>query len=270
VFVIPLILAYLLYKIACRDRLRGLLAAVLPMVIIWTFFLEFVPEIQKSFAYGWIFLLAFIASVMMLRTKRFYAAIGLAMLVPVLGGFPFTYLGVYMGGTLPFSEPGPSLQEVFRQYLPFLVMAMAIVLGPQLAVKLRIVGYDHVKAGGKIFYRLGLGGILLGLVYTLMQWAMATSGVRISQAIQHALLLAAIGLYILGFALLIWATIQNKSPSGDYSRLFELAALFLPLMFVPVAILLAIPISIGNFRESWLLLIAEIVWVAIVVWVVKD
>jgi hypothetical protein len=99
---------------------------------------------------------------------------------------------------------------------------------------------------------------------------MATSGVRISQAIQHALLFAAIGLYILGFALLIWATIQRKSPSGDYSHLLELAALFLPLMFVPVAIILTIPISTGHELANWLLPMAEIVWVAIVVWVVKD
>ncbi|MFZ2097649.1 MAG: hypothetical protein WAV05_13535 [Anaerolineales bacterium] len=270
VFVIPLILAYLLYKIACRDRLRGLLAAVPLTVIIWAFFLEFVPEMQKSLAYSWIFLLAFVATVMMLRTRRFLAALELALIVPILGGFPFVYLGVYMGGTLPFSEPGPGLQEVFRQYLPFLAMALATVLGPQLAVKLRIVGYNHAKAGGKIFYRLTLGGILLGLVFTLTQWAMATSGVRISQAIQHALLFAAIGLYILGFALLIWATIQSKSPSGDYSRLLELAELFIPLIFVPLAIILTIPISTGHELANWLLPLAEIAWVAIAVWVVKD
>jgi hypothetical protein len=64
-----------------------------------------------------------------------------------------------MGGTLPFSEPDPSLQEVFRQYLPLLVMVLTIVLGPQLAAKLRIAGYESAKAGGKIFYRLALGGI---------------------------------------------------------------------------------------------------------------
>ena len=163
VLVIPLVLAYLLYKIACRNRLRGLLAAVPPMAILWLYFQEFVPTLQKSLAWGWMFLLAFTATVMMLRTKRFSVALGLAMAVPVLGGLPFVYLGVYMGGTLPFSEPGPSLQEVIRQYLPFLAMVLTIVLGPQLAVKLRAVGYECKNVGGKIFYRLALGGILLGL-----------------------------------------------------------------------------------------------------------
>jgi len=117
---IPLVLAYLLYKIACKDRLRGLLAAVPPMAIIWAYFQEFVPIGMQSLAWSWMFILAFVATVLMLRTKRFSSALGLAMAVPILGGFPFAYLGVYMGGTLPFSEPGPSLQEVFRQYIPFL------------------------------------------------------------------------------------------------------------------------------------------------------
>jgi hypothetical protein len=39
ILVIPLVLAYLFYKIACKDRLRGLLAAVPPITLIWLFFL---------------------------------------------------------------------------------------------------------------------------------------------------------------------------------------------------------------------------------------
>ena len=165
VLILPLVLAYLLYKITCKDRLWGLLAAVPPMVIIWIYFLEFVPTLQKAMAWIWIVLLAFVATVLMLRTKRFSTALLLAMAVPILGGFPFTYLGVYMGGTLPFSEPGPGLQEVFKQYLPFMVMALTIVLGPQLGVKLRIAGHQCAEAGGKIYYRLAMAGILLGLFY---------------------------------------------------------------------------------------------------------
>jgi hypothetical protein len=267
---IPLVLAYLLYKIACKDRLRGLLAAVPPMVLIWAYFQEFVPVLPQSLAWGWLFMLAFTSTVMMLRTKRFSAALGLAMVVPILGGFPFAYLGVYMGGTLPFSEPGPSLQEVFRQYIPFLAMVLTLVLGPQLAVKLRSLGHESAEAGGKIFYRLALGGLLLGLVFTLVECAIMTNGVSILHAIRQGLLIAAVVLYLVGFALLQWATYQSKLPSSDNSNLLELAALFLPILFVPIVIFLAIPIPMGSNTKSWLLPVAEIGWVIATTLVVKD
>ena len=270
VLLIPLVLAYLLYKIACKDRLWGLLAAVPPMVIIWIYFLESVPTVPKAMAWVWILLLAFIATVLMLRTKRFSTALLLAMAVPIFGGLPFTYLGVYMGGTLPFSEPGPGLQEVLKQYLPFMVMVLTIVLGPQLGVQLRIAGYQCAEAGGKIFYRLALGGILLGLFYVNLQWAITSSGFTSRLLIREALLVSAIVLYLVGFALLIWATHKNKLPSSDNSSLIELAALFLPLLFLPVMIFLVIPFSISNSTVRWLLPIAEIGWVIASTLVVKD
>jgi hypothetical protein len=271
VLVIPLVLAYLLYKLACKDRLRGLMAAIPPMAIIWTFFLEFVPSLQKSLAWIWIFLLAFTASVLMLRAKRFSTALLLAMAVPMLGGFPFAYLGVYLGGTLPFSEPGPSLQEVFRQYIPFLVMVLTIVLGPQLAIKLRTAGIKNEKSGGKIFYRLVLGGILVGLLFTLCQWAIsASSGIQILITLRKGLLITSIVLYLVGFALLFWITYQNKLASSDNSDLLGLGALFFPLLFVPIVILLAIPVPMGNYTDSWLLPLIEFAWVIAATWVVKE
>jgi hypothetical protein len=270
VIIIPLALAYLLYKLACKDRLRGLMAAIPPMAIIWTFFLEFVPALQKSLAWIWIFLLAFTASVLMLRVKRFSTALLLAMAVPVLGGFPFAYLGVYLGGTLPFSESGPSLQEVFRQYIPFLVMVLTIVLGPQLALKLRIVGHESADVGGKTFYRLALGGILLGLLFTLFQWIISSSEVTIQLALRKGLFITSILLYLVGFGLLVWATYQSKLLSSNNRGLLKLGALFFLVPFVPIVILLAIPVPMGNYTDSWLVPLVEIVWLIATILVVKD
>jgi hypothetical protein len=267
---IPLVLAYFLYKFACKDRLRGLLAAIPAMVIMWIYFLEFVPVLQKSLAWVWIILLAFIATVLMLRAKQFSTALLLAMAVPIFGGIPFTYLGVYMGGTLPFSEPGPSLLEVFKQYLPFMALALSIVLGPQLGVKLRIAGYQSAAAGGKIFYRLVLAGVLLGLFTTLLQSARVLNDFSVRLIIIEALFVSAIVLFLVGFGLLVWAAYKSKLSSSDNGSFLELAALFFPLLFLPVVILVAIPIAPINSSISWLLSAAEVVWVIASTWVVKE
>jgi hypothetical protein len=270
VLVIPLVLAYVLYKIASRNRLRGLLAAVPPMAIVWVYFLESVPSLQESLAWGWMFLLAFTATVMMLRTKRFSVALGLAMAVPVLGGLPFAYLGVFMGGTLPFPEPGPSLQEVIRQYLPFLAMVLTIVLGPQLAVKLRAVGYESKNVGGKIFYRLALGGILLALAMTMIQWEMATTDFSIPQKVMQLSFIASAMLYLVGFLFLAWSVKRSKELFDKKDLALQLVALFILLPFVPIVILLAISSGILDHTETWLLSLAEIGWVFAAAWMVKE
>ncbi len=120
-----------------------------------------------------------------------------------------------MGGSLPFSEPGPSLQEVFRQYLPFVAMVLTFVLGPQLGVKLRIAGHLCAQAGGKIFYRLALGGILLGLFYKCLKVAEKLSGFSSRLIVEQVLIVSAIVLYLVGFGLLTWATFKSKLTSSD-------------------------------------------------------
>jgi hypothetical protein len=176
-----------------------------------------------------------------------------------------------MGGTLPFSEPGPSLLEVFRQYIPFLFIVLTIVLGPQLAVKLREVGRESAKADGKIFYRLTLGGLLLGLVFTLLQFANMSSGFNIPRKITQVILIAAVVLYLVGFTLLIWAVRHNESLSSDISLVLRLPVLFILLPCVPIVLFLAIPnVIMGSYPESWLYLAAEIAWEFASIWMVKD
>jgi hypothetical protein len=267
---ILLLLAYLLYKIACKDRLHGLLAAIAPMAFIWMYFLEFVPTLQRSLAWGWIFALAFVAAVMMLHPKQFSTSLGLAMSVPILGGLPFAYLGVYLGGTLPFSEPGPSMLEVFRQYIPFLAMTLTIILGPQLAVKLRALSRQSAEAGGRVFYRLVLGGTLLGLIYVILQWITISSSNHILLIIGNTFLIAGVILYLTGYALLFWASFKIKRLTHDNHDVIQLAALFIPLLFVPLIMFLALPISTGDLSRSWMVSTAMIIWVVAAVWMVKD
>jgi len=274
--VIPLLLAYLIYKITGVDRLRGLLAAVPPMALLWgVYFEEFVPVLPKSLAWAWLTLLAFGASVMILRARRFSTALGLAILVPLLGGLPFAYLGVYMGGTLPFSEPGPSLLEVARQYLPFLAAVLTFALGPQLAVKLCAVGRKSRAAGGGLFYRLALAGILLVLAAALLRFTDEISDsprwIPELLAIWPLWIALPVVLYLAGFLGLGLAARQRGALAADGRAARELAALFILLAGVPLALYLGVTITILH-REPyvWLFLVAALAWALAAAWAVKD
>ncbi len=269
--IFPLVIAYLLYKMACADRVRGLLAALPITAMMWFFFEEFVPEMPKMLATGWLFLVVFSAAVLILRTRRFATALGLALLVPVLSGFPFATLGVYMGGTLPFTEPGPSLQEVLRQYLPFLAVAAAVALGPQMAAALRAVGRKSAKAGGKVFYRLALGGMLLGLSIVLLQYGRATSDLflwlpnLLSQPWPGLAL--AVGIYMVGIGLLTWAALRCDVFEDRRSdlRMAALAGL-LPVLLLVFLNLFAI--FNGHTQQSWVILALEMAWIGASAWTV--
>jgi len=265
-----LLLAYVLYKITCKNRLWGLLSAIPPMVIIWniSFFLEFVPARLTALAHSWLFLLAFIAAVWMLRTKRFWSALALAMVVPTLGGFPIAYLEIYGAG--PGYFPEPNLTNVFRQYLPYLVLNLAIVLGPQLAVKLRSLGYETAQSSGKVYYRLVLGGILCGLVYSFIHAGVSTGEVNFLNIPMQVFLAIGIILSLLGIALLFVAVYKHKTPDGDISELVHLGALFLLLLFLPVLVGLVMPSVRGVGFKNWLIWWIGIAWVIGAGIVVKD
>jgi hypothetical protein len=144
------------------------------------------------------------------------------------------------------------------------------VLGPQLAVKLRAVGYKSKNVGGKIFYRLALGGILLGLAMTRMQWETAISGMHIPLKVMQVGFITSATLYLVGFVLLVLSVKQSKALLDKKDVMIKLVALFILLPFVPIIILLAIPYGIMDHTETWLLSLAVIVWVIVTAWVVKD
>ena len=112
-------------------------------------------------------------------------------------------------------------------------MVLTIVLEPQLAVKLRAIAQENAETGRKIFYRLALGGLLIGLVWTLLQWSIIISGVHFLLTARQVMLIAAATLYLLDFALLNWAVLHSKLLSSDISNVLQLAALFIPLLFIP-------------------------------------
>lgn len=52
-FVMVILLAFLLYQMAVDNRQGALLAAILPMTVLWVGFHEFVPDLWRGLIYLW-------------------------------------------------------------------------------------------------------------------------------------------------------------------------------------------------------------------------
>lgn len=167
--IVPLLFAFGLYYAARADRLRGLLSALPCMVLPWLITNEFVPDGPEGLVTLGSWLLAGLAAMVIVRSQRLGAGLAIALGVVVLGGFAHARNGIYLGGMLPFSEPGPSLKAVIDAYVPILAVTCAMGLGPQLARSLRELGLRGALQGGIWAYRLSLAGILIAMLGMLLR-----------------------------------------------------------------------------------------------------
>jgi len=279
VVVIPAGIAWILYAFSCQDRMRGLLASIPLMVIVWIYFHEFVPDLPRGLAWFWLCGLAFCAGVLILKIRRFSTAVWIALAVPVLGGLPNTAIGVYLGGTLPFSEPGPSMRVVLLQFIPFLSAVATLALGPQLAYRLRQLGRNGTGGQPCWFYRLAMGGLLVAILAVLclnsMAWNIGSSfelAWNSRTGLQHGLgwiLVGGVSLYAAGFFLLLRALLLSDQVSGEIAAAIRLLALFVALPGVPFALLAAAQISFGTgplALPPGLQQVVEVAWLLLAAW----
>ena len=157
---------YLLYRIAARDRLRAVLTAVPAMLGLWAMNMVLFPPASQAIGGLASSLLAALICIAAVRLNR--PAPGLALVVGMiaLAGLTITFLGIYLSGSLPYSEPVPSLRAVWKFFSPLFGATAALAIGPQLAVTLRELGQRSLPAG-KPVYRLPLAGLLLSLAVTV-------------------------------------------------------------------------------------------------------
>ena len=136
-----------------------------------------------------------------------------------LVGLPYAYLGIYMGGTLHFSEPGPNLLAVLSSFAPQFGVTAALAIGPQLAVTLRELG-RRSGSGGKLAYRTALLGLLLSFAAAVLVLAGSTSSeglyttarYRFYPAVIQITFLLGLLLFALGYFLLLSAI--HRSPGA--------------------------------------------------------
>jgi hypothetical protein len=215
--------------------------------------------------------LAGLAAVGVLRLNRLDAGLALVLGMTVLVGLPYAYLGIYMGGALPFSEPGPSLAAVFKNYIPILAISASLVLGPLLAcifrdLALRSVPYDAWS------YRLSLFGLLMLLLGVMFASYISTNFERLWGPF-HALtpyLSPFIGLGLLAYATGFFLMVRTAWLSGAMAGWFTIPLIFLIPLGVPMVLLFGLPIYIFDLPTlpTPLFFTLELGWMVLAVWLV--
>ncbi len=283
-----LALAFTLYHITVRDRLRGLLAAVPAMMGLWIINLEFVPDGPEGINWLVTSLLAGLIVMLVLRLNRLDHGLILVVAMTALAGLSYASLGIYLGGTLHFSEPGPNLRAVLRSFAPQLGVTAALVIGPQLAVTLREIG-RRSGAGGKLAYRTALLGLLLSIATAVLVLASSTSNesfyrmthYRYSQAVIQIAFLLGLLLFALGYFLLLSSVHRSPRPLpgawpevllfvSSLSVPFLLSFYLYPIGLTQTLLFAWVP-EVISFPESIWDLICRyfpLLWVVVSVWTV--
>jgi hypothetical protein len=275
---IPLFVAVLLYAVTRLDPLRGLLAALPVIYLLWIPNMEFVPDTIEAAIKIASLTLVCLAIAFVLRRGDWrtglYAILGLNLAVGAL----FAYAGIYHGGTLPFVAPGPNLVEVLRSLVPQYLATSAILLGPLFAWRFRQQGRSNGQ-GGIIAYHLALAGLLLVIMANLAGLSMTmqsnTHGPD-SQGMTPLLLLG-LGLYLVG---VIWLYRYGPYPSTASGWAKTVLLPLLPLG-IPIALMLPFitwqwPISdLYGIPLLWVLphalsLSLGLAWLGLSIWVITQ
>jgi hypothetical protein len=170
-FVMPLLIAWVLYLVIRHDPVKALLVVLPIVVLIWQPNMEFVPDHIEALIMIVSLFLAALTTIALLRCVRWRPGLWLVILLTAVVGMLFAYAGIYHGGSLPFSAPGPNLREVLKSFTPQFLAVSAIILGPFLAVSFRSIGRNS-GTGGNLGYHLVLLGMLLVLAGTLANFFM--------------------------------------------------------------------------------------------------
>lgn len=231
---VPLLVAVLLYLVTRLHPLRGLLAALPIIYLLWHPNLEFVPDsIELAIITLSILLICLTIAFVLCRGNwrlGLFAVLGMNLAVGAL----FAYAGIYHGGTLPFVAPGPNLVEVLRSLIPQYLATSAIVLGPLYAWRFRQKGKSAGR-GGVIAYHLVLAGLLLVIMANLagLAWTMQVDAPSQASNAVVSLLILGLVVYAAGVVWLYRCVLPARAAAGWVQAiLLALLPLGIPLIFM--------------------------------------
>ncbi len=185
--VLPFLIAVFFYIIAQRDPVRGMLALLPSMLLLWQPVLEFVPTRVDSWVLIWMMLAAAIVAALIIRLGKTGGGVWLLLGYILVAGLPAAYVRTYLNDLPPEHASPASLGELFYNLVPPLFGCAGMIIGPLLAWSARqvaraggraeITGYRLVVAG--LF--LNLGGnlaafLLLGIGDLRVFWSIGTDG----------------------------------------------------------------------------------------------
>lgn len=273
---VPLLIAVLLYLVTRLHPLRGLLAALPVIYLLWRPNLEFVPDAIELAILIPSILLICLAIAFVLRRGDWrlglYAILGMNLGVGAL----FAYVGIYHGGTLPFVAPGPNLVEVARSLVPQYLATSAILLGPLFAWRFRQAGRSAGRSG-VIAYHMVLAGLLLVIMANLagmMLTIQVDSPGRASNRMEPLLILG-LTVYLVGVFWLYRCEFSPRKVAGwAQAILLPLLPLGIPLIFMLPFITWKWPVSnLYGIPLLWVLphavsLSLGMLWLVLSAWVV--
>jgi hypothetical protein len=279
---IPAIIAIILYLAIRRQPAYGLLAVLPVLYLIWSTNLEFVPSGIKMLVILITVVIFGLTVAIIMRQGDWRLGLIAALAGNLGGGLAYSFVGIYYGGYLPFTAPGPSPVEVLVHFVPQYLATGAILLGPFFARKFRQIG----QAGGtqtRISYHVALAGLFIIILTILSNVMMATWYPEFNnpiiklfrQDMRYLYLLVGLGVYILG---VIWLFAKISHPSRRTAwlerALLALLPLALPLALTmpfisntqPVSMMYGIPLV--KAMPHVLSFSLGLVWLSLSTWVV--
>ncbi len=139
----PLFVAVLLYAVSRLHPLRGLLAALPVIYLLWIPNMEFVADSIEIAITVTAILLVCLAIAFVLRRDDWRSGLYAILAMNLAVGALYAYAGIYHGGTLPSDASGPfgpNPVEVVRSLIPQYLATSAILLGPLFAWRFRQTG----------------------------------------------------------------------------------------------------------------------------------
>lgn len=236
-FLLPVLIAWFLYRVTRQDPIKGLLVVLPLVVLIWTPNMEFVPDHIEAPITMAALIIAALAAAAIFKLGDWRISLWLLMLVVALVGLLFSYAGIYHGGSLPFSAPYPNLVEVLKNFMPQFLAVSTLVIGPLLAVSFRGIGL-HSGLAGQISYRFVLLGMLFILASVLANYFLISDS-RVFDLRQtgnfwlNLTFIFGLLCYLIGVLILAQAFLRQQPIRGwlEYS-LLALLTLFLPVVLM--------------------------------------